>query len=1579
MAELRPTTNLIVPEHLQLDKGLLKSGFLYVYNHGYTGLAPIFMTKLWASTIFPSLVNDPSFGTNRKGVKQAFTYLTGNLPKGYLSIRKVMDAKPYFVVSVPVFKFNSSSSVEVAKFLWHWFNGKAIFSGKKGADWTPVPDLMDETVAENLRLMNALHDGVEPGSIRNVTYSGQQVIANVKGLDANGRKQLEETLMQMRIQSKGSFGMVFLDFKMSAEIAQQLTSTRMIELRTVDLYPLLLSWCVGGWGYKDKPPITSFPMSAIAHSLPKGLGSTAVARINEDNISVGTNGKPFYIPREVDNSQKYEDLYTQAGSRADNTFSLLDINEGARLMELGDDPETKLPANIPVLIDWLNKKYAYTDTNGYLQVRELSRYRKPNDTMLVNMMARFKPDSKTINSWAMLGETGGVPRSAFKVLDSDVDEMGTNGFFVDDESDKHLRNTENIAAYFGIALHVYEANHDTGAKPSLHEISTNAEFTLFRPIARYLKLVDRGIQANLDAVYERYSVSYVSSNLPWIIMVSRYTDNMADIEAKDKTARFPALNQGVDPNWVPPSVPLLAPGIGILPHQNKVRNILKDSPDFAILPVQAGGGKSVLTILDVLYEIKANRSNPYLIMCPGHLVANYVSEIVFFTGGKLNVIAVSNFTFKENGVARLTQMLASAPRNTVVVVDYDCLTFRSESLCYGTTPIFVYPVIEFLRQFDFGYVALDESQKVKNKSQRTSAVASLIVDIPKKRLMSGTMVHDGPADLAMQIGMMDPTIFGSKTEFNEEYGLKVSGDRVVEWKPGFAQMIDTRIKDHVVVAGAMRKEWAALLPPKDERILGVTLSDEQMRVYNLIFEETIEQIREAAKSNSALAKFLENEDKAKLKLERGESDEADEETENDPDEDDRDDDEDGGEAIANALRPYLARIEQFTGAPGADPLGREVLKGEDLISPKIAKAHERVRAHIFGSMIEKADGSKEQYGPFKGKVLIFTAYEATAEAIFNLAPADLQACGLLYKAKSKMEDGARFETDDNIKWMVGISTSMEEGLNFQFASRLIRCEGIWNPGQLEQGNSRINRPELKKAFDERTKIFYDWLVANLTIDVTKLARLISKIIAVAKYENADNHEFEQLDDLPIIRMKLSEVQTKNDFFDTLEPYNIQYRDYRKIRDAEYDRYKQEYRDANNGEDPKIKFLESAAAPEGCALLSRVPYVPGMKVYGEDQEGLIRLDLYFKSPQYQEDLIKSGIVREPSDISGNRQLLQFMKEKRIHTQFGDGYCRSVQTLGRPDVTVDLDEGYSVRCVWASVYLVTRTETNGIDMRDGLLKAIGELPVTAPITVPAVALRLDKKVLKRMEELENAKKEKEGKKREKELKKALSLELQFTVVNGFLGISYNSENDTATKALQALGFRPTAPYYFTPIKKAITLRKQFDLWKEKGFTIEEQARKAGVANAIAELYNLLKSNQVFNHKDTYKWATNNQVKNFYRLEQKASNDKKAIKPYPLIQDDQAYLVLPINGQTASKAAIRYKASGVVWHVSNDEVTYFGLTPDHVVKMMKQIQEIGIDVTNIMDLRHEYQDLKKMKLRKGKANPDADLVLSSTTEDF
>lgn len=1542
-----------------LPKRELKQKFLFVYSKGYVGAPSAFMTRLWASTFFPSIAKDPKFGT-MKG-RNASKALLDVTPFGYLRIKKVMDAKnPHFIINVPLFSGPKSSGMNALTWLKNWMLGEQ----KLGKPTEPTAEMINDLRDFRERIGT---DANADAEIRDQTIPASRIIPNMR-LPAEQAAQLAETLQHVLIQTKGNLAIIFGVFKISKEEAQQLTTTPWQQLRDIDLYPLLLQWVKTCYGERGVAPLTSFPISKIALTLPKSHADNA--RINEFNLSIGPKGTPFYLPKELPKAQTiaYEDKYTQAGARDDGSFAMFDINQGASSMSSGTSLKSPLPVNMPVLIDWVNLKYAYTMTGGAMEVMDLTRFRSADVSHIRNIIEDTVVTPELIDLMSRMGEAAGVPMTSMAPLPSDID-LTDLGNVIDQMFSEAKRPQE----WFKASALAYRKLEEQD-RITIADINTKG-FGPFRTLARYFTLVEAAVRDNIDPVYNKYSVSTVIEAMPWLVLIAKYTDDMPGLRILDQTNRKAAIDQGVDPKWKPPSIPLLSNEIGFLPHQSKVRNLLKDSPDFAILPVQAGGGKSVLLLTDILYEIKANRSQPYLVLCPGHLVANYVKEVVYFTGGKLNVIAITRFAIRQNGWPRLKAILEAAPRNTVVVTEYDSLAYREQSVCYGTTPIEVFPVIDFLRQFAFGYVALDESHLVKNATSRSKSTMALITDIPKKRLASGTMVHDSPSDLAMQVAMMDPTLFGDRDKFNETYGLKgyVKGGRVIKWQPGAEAKIQAKINSRIVTAGAMRKEWAALLPTKREWIGGVELTPNQQALYNEILDSTVEKIEEKAKKgNKNLQKFLGQGKKTRGVDEDGnflpigqDTEEADDENE----EEDDAADENAGEAVENALRPYLARLESFLMAPSMDVVGKDRLKGDDTVSPKTLAILRRAEAHIFGG---EEDG--EAYGPFPGKVLIFTNGIKSAEEVFRLASPRMKACGLLYKASQKLEHGARFEKDSKIKWMVGVSASMETGLNFQFASRLIRTETVWNPGTLEQGNSRINRPELK-AEEIRKEIFFDTIVADHTIDITKTARLISKVIAAAKFENAENAEYGTIPDVSIINMTLDSVRAFNSWEATSEdnPGLLSYAQaqakYEQVRNQDYEEYKQDYI-AKHGTGPVKQVIPVAPTPEDAKLLRRVPYAPGLDIYNAKELGLVRIDEYLNiapNDDEEEDGAEDESEVAEDTTSPIAEQARALKGRLVHTEFGDGYIQNVSPVS-PFVSVNLVNGYGMVVRKSQCFLITRGETSTKDIRNQLLKSVGIKNIADPVDVPAERWRpMSQKVKQQILKEKEVKVTKQKVEREKELKTALSVELQFVVVNGFLGIDYivDEENHKAMQALSGCGFRPTPQFYYSKVINDKALRLQFKLWQEKGMKPDPILLKQNVQAGFQEMLQLLKSGQIKNHQATYKAATGANIVNFYRLTHKASNDKTLYKPYPIIQDGVAYIALP-TGQAGTALAMKYKRPSYRWFLSEPSLSYYG-TVQQVATMLKKIQAAGVEVTNIVDLDAEFAKLKKMKIRA----PSGDIV--------
>ncbi|QBQ74468.1 helicase [Burkholderia phage BcepSauron] len=1529
---LRPTTNLVVPEHLALDRKALKSRFMCMYTKRYTGSPTVFVTKLWANTLFPSVARDPEFGKGKR--KMHLVEIPGRaVNANYLRV-KVQRELGYVECAVPVYAFPVAAPESGFRFLFENFI-------RRSRDGEPPRATVAHTAdIERLRAMLEARTPEQP----DLVWPVDRVLREAHHVPEPIAAQIRQCLYRLRISTKGSLAVAFLDFRITKAEAQQMTTTEWASLREIDIYPMLHQWVGDAFGERGTTPVAAFPISKIAHTLP--ASHVESARVNEHLLSIGPNGKPYFIPKSIPLAQviDYEERYKQAGTRADGAYALIDLTEGAEAHRAGHEPKAKLPKNVPVLVDWVNNKYAYTGALGHLQVTDLTRHRAAEVPHIRVLMEERRVQVRQIELLVAMGEKVGVTSAqAFNPAESDLADVknavlrGT------------LKTMTNPVEWFQYAADAFE--YDPQFVDDVywaHILETG--FSAFRPLARYFKAIRAAISKNLEAVYTEYSVRTVSELMPWLIMVAEYGPRLAELRAEDVRLRNAAITQGEDPEWQIEAIPLLDElrKVGLLPHQFKIRNILRESPLFALLPVQAGGGKSLLLITDILIEILHNRYAPYVVLCPGHLLANYVNEMLYFTGGQMNVIPISMENIRVHGLERLQKMLESAPRNTVVVCDYDALRYRQYNVCYGTTPVVVYPIIDFLRQFRFCYAGLDESHRVKNDTARTFASMCLITDIPKIRLASGTMAHDSPSDMAMQVASMDPTLFGTRDEFNAKYGEEVSGGRVKLWKPGAQEQIMRKIKQRVVVAGAMRKEWAAFLPTKREWIGGCELTPNQQAVYDSILEETIQKIEEAARENSELSRFLGRHDRKAMRADVEDQEEGDDEH-----------DEDAGNDLASLLRPYLARLEQFLMAPGHDPLGSQLLHGADRDSPKVKMILKRVAAHLFGGeAIDPETGKKAPYGPFDGKVLVFTNNVISAEEVWRLAPPELRECGMLYKAENKMEHGRRFEKMARIRWMVGVEVSMNEGLNFQFVSRICRSEVVWSPGTLEQGNSRANRPELKSE-DRREFVFFDSFTVNKTIDVTKAARLISKVISVAQFENADNPLYSELPTVPVIKMSLDSILSFNtwEFVSEDRPGLMEYAKalsaFERVRDEDYEQYRQAYV-KKYGTAPSMRRIPVAPAPKDVGFMSLVPYSPGSNVVAMAELGLVRIDDHLN--QVEDDYATADDGAESLDDAVDAAL-SGLKGRAVHTEFGEGEIVRCGARAK-HLTVRLNSGFSVRVRKASTFLV-EDMVEGKTIRERMAEVKGFRLVNVG-NVQAAGYTLSRAQSKAQKVKELRRQAREQRTRDRARKKALTMKLSLVDHNGYAGLMYDGdmENMTVVQTLQAAGFRAAPASTRAALKGPKHFVSILNAWADAGIGHPKKFMKAGAQRWFGGFHDELVAKS--GTQDRIKAAASAKLPNFYVTQHVASADDTQITPYPVFENGKAYLMLPRgSGQPGTKNAVRKTKQKAEWKVHPARLIRFG-TIAEIRETARKLKEMGVTVQNAATLNGQFKKMKALKVR-------------------
>ena len=232
-------------------------------------------------------------------------------------------------------------------------------------------------------------------------------------------------------------------------------------------------------------------------------------------------------------------------------------------------------------------------------------------------------------------------------------------------------------------------------------------------------------------------------------------------------------------------------------------NFLKEFSFGGCLADDMGLGKTVQTLCFLQNEIN-NKNLPNLIVSPTSVLFNWQREIEKFTP---DIEFVLHYGTKRSRDVR-------ALRNkTLILTTYGHL--RRD--------------INFLKDIDFHYVILDESQNIKNPQSETAQAARNLNS--KNRLaLTGTPVENNTMDLWSQFSFLSPGLLGSQSFFKETFMRPIEKDQDVQAADTLKKLIFPfilrRTKDEVV------KE----LPPKVESVIYSPMSEAQQKFYDQVRE-----------------------------------------------------------------------------------------------------------------------------------------------------------------------------------------------------------------------------------------------------------------------------------------------------------------------------------------------------------------------------------------------------------------------------------------------------------------------------------------------------------------------------------------------------------------------------------------------------------------------------------------------------------------------------------------------------------------------------------------------------------------------
>ena len=240
---------------------------------------------------------------------------------------------------------------------------------------------------------------------------------------------------------------------------------------------------------------------------------------------------------------------------------------------------------------------------------------------------------------------------------------------------------------------------------------------------------------------------------------------------------------------------------------------LSDHNMGACLADEMGLGKTVQVITLLRNAYKSGISGPTLVMAPRSLVYNWEAELERFAPDLPRLVYY--------GATRDATVLSDAG-NTVVLSSY--ATIRLD--------------IAALRETEFAFVVLDESQNIKNiETQTASAVLSL--KARHRIALSGTPVENSLADLFSLFRFLNPSFFGSQAEFTRKYLRPIQENEDAD------ALRDLKARVYPFMLRRVKRDVLADLPPKTEQTAYIELDSEHLAVYHRRRLELKERITHA--------------------------------------------------------------------------------------------------------------------------------------------------------------------------------------------------------------------------------------------------------------------------------------------------------------------------------------------------------------------------------------------------------------------------------------------------------------------------------------------------------------------------------------------------------------------------------------------------------------------------------------------------------------------------------------------------------------------------------------------------------------
>ena len=238
----------------------------------------------------------------------------------------------------------------------------------------------------------------------------------------------------------------------------------------------------------------------------------------------------------------------------------------------------------------------------------------------------------------------------------------------------------------------------------------------------------------------------------------------------------------------------------------------------ACLADDMGLGKTLQSIAYLLYMAK---KGPSLVVAPASVVPNWRKEIERFAPAlQVRVLNVCN---------ERVQTIKKAKKMEVVLTSYGLLNSENEAMI----------------EKKWNVICLDEAHTIKNRETKTSAVV-MQLQSENRLVLTGTPIQNHLGELWNLFQFINPGLLGSYEHFQSKFILPIEQDHNKQRQLQLNRIV------HPFMLRRTKQEVVDELPDKEEIVLPVEFSEDEMNVYEVIRRRAKEMIEEGgAKVNVA--------------------------------------------------------------------------------------------------------------------------------------------------------------------------------------------------------------------------------------------------------------------------------------------------------------------------------------------------------------------------------------------------------------------------------------------------------------------------------------------------------------------------------------------------------------------------------------------------------------------------------------------------------------------------------------------------------------------------------------------------------